>query len=131
MRGSCLCGEVRYEISGPLQEIHHCHCSRCRKAHGAAFATYAGIRRTDLRFLQGEEGLRWFQSSEQVERGFCATCGSNLIFRWAAVPDALWVAAGSFDEVPDLRPSFHMFVGSRAPWHSITDELPQHLEYPQ
>jgi hypothetical protein len=129
--GSCLCGAVRYEIAGPLQEIHHCHCSRCRKAHGAAFSTFAGVRRGDLRFLRGEESVRYFQSSEQVERGFCAACGSNLIFRSAALPDTLWVAAGSFDEAPEIEPSFHMFVKSKAPWHDITDSLAQHDDYPR
>jgi hypothetical protein len=130
MRGSCLCGEVRYEIAGVLQEIHHCHCSRCRKAHGTPFSTFAGARSGDLRFLRGEGAIRYFRSSEQVERGFCSHCGSMLVFRTAALPENVWIAAGSFDEAPEIRPGFHMFVGSKAAWHDITDGLPQHAEYP-
>lgn len=130
MLGSCLCGEVRYEITGELQEMHHCHCSRCRKAHGAPFGTYAGVARTDFRILGAEASVRSFRSSAQVERSFCARCGSNLSFRSDALPDTLWIAAGSFDETPPIRPSFHIFVDSKADWHEITDTLPQHAELP-
>jgi hypothetical protein len=131
MLGSCLCGDVRYEISGPLQEMHHCHCSRCRKAHGAPFGTYAGVGNADFRFLRGEESVRRFQSSSQVERSFCSRCGSNLTFRTTLLPDTVWVAAGGFDEAPAIRPGFHIFVASKAPWHEITDALPQHAEFPE
>jgi hypothetical protein len=131
MRGSCLCGDVRYEVTGPLHEFHHCHCSRCRKAHGAPFGTYAGVARADLRFLRGEESVRAFQSSERVERSFCPRCGSSLFFRTTVFPDSVWIAAGSFDDTPEIRPAFHIFVASKAPWHEITDALPQFAEYPE
>src|SRR5689334_19573533 len=105
MRGSCLCGIVRYEIDGPIKEMSHCHCSMCRKSHGAAFGTYAQIEAKDLRFTHGADKLKRFRSSEQVERGFCSECGSRLLFLFAGLPDRAWVAAGTFDEDPGVRPS--------------------------
>jgi hypothetical protein len=130
MRGSCLCGAVRYEVAGPFEEVHHCHCSRCRKAHGAAFSTFGRTTKGGLRFLSGEEKVRPFRSSPPVERSFCAECGSNLLFRFDPLPDAVWVAVGTLDDEPSMRPQAHIFVGSKAPWHAITDELPQFPEYP-
>jgi hypothetical protein len=130
VRGSCLCGAVRYEIAEPFEEMHHCHCSRCRKAHGAAFATFARTKRASLRFLAGEEKLRHFRSSPAVQRSFCGSCGSNLLGQFDALPQAVWVAVGSLDDDPGMHPQAHIFVGSKASWHTITDELPQFLEYP-
>ena len=123
IRGSCLCREVRHEITGELEEMHHCHCSRCRKAHGAAFSTFARTARTHLRLVSGERELQHFESSPPVRRSFCARCGSSL-------PEAIWVAVGTFDDDPGMRPGAHIVVGSRAPWHAITDDLPRHEEYP-
>ncbi len=130
MRGSCLCGTVRYEISGRIEEMHHCHCGMCRKAHGGTFSTYGRIPADTFRFTAGEDSVRRYRSSPQVERSFCGLCGSNLLWRFDELPDLLWVAAGSFDEDPGVRPAGHIFTGSKAPWHEITDGLPQHIEYP-
>jgi hypothetical protein len=130
IRGSCLCARVRYEISGPLEEIHHCHCSRCRKAHGAASSTFAQVAGDSFRFVAGEDRVRRYRSSPPVERAFCGDCGSNLLFRFEGAPAAAWVAAGTFDDDPGMRPGAHIFVGSKAAWYAITDDLPQHAEYP-
>jgi hypothetical protein len=131
IRGSCLCGGVAYEISAPLEEMHHCHCSMCRKQHGAAFSTYGQVPRTAFRFTRGEDQVRSFRSSEPVTRTFCSDCGSSLQFFFAAVPDAVWVAVGTFDDEPGRRPDGHIFVASKADWFEITDDLPRHREYPQ
>lgn len=130
IKGSCLCGAVRFEISEPFEEMHHCHCSKCRKAHGAAFSTFAQTAKKNLRFVSGERNVRHFRSSPPVQRSFCAQCGSSLFFQLDALPEAIWVAVGSLDTDPGLRPQAHIFVGSRAPWHDIIDELPQFEEYP-
>lgn len=130
IRGSCLCSAVRYEIHGAIEEVHHCHCSRCRKAHGAAFSTFARVRRGDLRFTAGAERLRRFRSSPPVERAFCEVCGSSLLFSFESLPDVVWLAVGTFDDHPGTRPQAHIFVGSKAAWHPITDELPQFEGYP-
>lgn len=129
--GGCLCGAVRYEIAGALEEMHHCHCSRCRKAHGAAFSTFARVRADSLRVSSGEDRVRRFRSSPQVERSFCSECGSSLFFRFEPLADAVWVAVGTIDGDPGLRPQAHIFAASKAPWHEILDDLPRHDEYPE
>jgi hypothetical protein len=127
--GSCLCGTVAYEITTPLEEMHHCHCSRCRKHHGAAFSTYAQLARTGFRFVRGEDRVRSYRSSQHVARTFCDNCGSNLQFLFDGLPDLVWVAAGSFDDDPQRKPDAHIFATSKAPWHEITDDLPRYEGY--
>ena len=129
LTGGCLCGAVRYAIAGPLHEMHHCHCSRCRKAHGAAFSTFARLSAADLRVTAGADRIRRYRSSPPVERAFCADCGSNLTFAFDGMADALWVAVGTLDDDPGIRPSAHIFATSRAPWHEIADGLPQFAGY--
>ncbi len=130
LRGSCLCGAVHYEVAGELEEIHHCHCSRCRKAHGAAFSTFGRLADAQLTITAGADLIRRYRSSPPVERSFCSVCGSNLTFRFDPFPDAVWLAIGSLDDDPGARPSAHIFAGSIAPWHQITDELPAFEKYP-
>ncbi len=130
LRGSCLCGAVRYTVTTALEEMHHCHCSRCRKAHGAAFATFARTAAAGVRVDDRTGALTPFQSSRPVQRSFCGACGSSLFFRFAPLPEALWVAVGTLDDDPGLRPQAHIFAASRAPWCAIADALPQFAEYP-
>lgn len=80
IRGSCLCGSVRYEIRVSLSRITHCHCSQCRKPHGAAFGTYATVNRADFTFITGEGDVTSYASSPGVLRTFCKRCGSTLQF---------------------------------------------------
>ena len=127
--GSCLCGQVTYEIEGPIGRIMHCHCGRCRKWHGAAFRTRASVRRSDFRFTGGEALLSRFKS-RRVERTFCATCGSNLASYYRAFPSVVGIALGTLDQDPGRRPEGHLFVESKAPWHDITDDLPRYEEMP-
>lgn len=128
IRGSCLCGAVRYEIAAPPRQITHCHCSRCRKAHGAAFATYAAVAADAFRYVTGAERVVRYLSSPVVERCFCGVCGSNLAFVSAATPAEIWVPVGGFDADAGMRASSHIFVGSKAAWHDIADDLPQYRE---
>jgi hypothetical protein len=130
INGSCLCGAVRYEISGDLRNMTHCHCSMCRKSHGAAFATYAEIELSDIRFTQGNESISRYQSSDSAQRIFCSRCGSNLLFDPKETPNQVWVAVGGLDSDPKERPGVHICVGSKAPWFEITDTLPQFTDDP-
>ncbi len=129
-KGSCLCNALQFEIAGPIQAIGNCHCSMCRKTHGAPYSTYAQIERDHLKVLAGEANLNRFSSSDPVTRSFCATCGSNFSFEFEGVPQAIWIAVGLLEDDPSLRPQHHMFTGSKASWHDITDDLPQHETYP-
>jgi len=130
LEGSCLCGAVRYRIDAALGAIHHCHCSRCRKAHGAAFSTFASVPADRVRFVAGEDRVRRFRSSPPVERSFCEVCGSNLTFRFDGLPETTWIAVASLDGDPGARPSGHIFAASKAEWFEISDDLPQWPEYP-
>lgn len=128
IRGSCLCKRVRFEIRGKLGRSSHCHCSMCRKAHGAAFGSYAAVKVEDLKMLSGEELILRYRSSPGVERTFCARCGSTLQFISDKLPGIIDVALGTLDEDPGIRVPHHIFVASRAPWFEITDGLPQYAE---
>jgi hypothetical protein len=109
-------------------EAHHCHCSRCRKAHGAAFATYACTAASALRIVAGDAAIKSYRSSTPVRRSFCGSCGSRLFFQHDAAPQLMFVAVGVLDEVrPSALPlDAHCFVGSKASWWPIVDELAQH-----
>jgi hypothetical protein len=109
--------------------MHHCHCSRCRKAHGSAFATWLLAARAGFRMLRGKELVASFASSSQVTRRFCRRCGSVVPEAdhgdgWVAVP------AGPCDGDPGLRPVAHIFAASKAPWYEILDALPRFDAYP-
>jgi hypothetical protein len=130
IRGSCLCGDVRFEIRGKLSDASHCHCSMCRKAHGAAFGTYASAKAAEFRFVSGENRITRYGSSAGIVRTFCARCGSTLPWLPESKPDVVDVALGVLDDDPGVRPACHIFVGSKAPWYEITDSLPQYPTRP-
>lgn len=128
MRGSCRCGAVRYEIAGAFKLVGNCHCSICRKSHGAAFVTWGIIDPEQFRWVAGEEFVQGHQSSPGTLRCFCGNCGSPLVCSHGGKVGE--VAVGSLDDDPGLRPREHIFVGSKAPWYEIADSLPQHAEWP-
>jgi hypothetical protein len=120
VRGSCLCGGVKYEITGPLMRSGHCHCSNCRKAHGAA-RSRARVRVEDFKWVQGEELVKYFESSPGFHRGFCSVCGSPIVSSPDRTPE-LGIALGGLDDDPGVRPERHFFVAGKAPWFEITDD---------
>ncbi|SES27320.1 MULTISPECIES: GFA family protein [Halopseudomonas] len=128
LSGSCLCQGVRYEIQGELKNVYNCHCSMCRKLHAAAFRTSAKIRSADWKTLQGQELIRFYESSPGEHKAFCSVCSSSLFTRFDAQPDVYGFPLGTLDTDPGVQPQRHVFVGSKAPWFEITDDLPQHLE---
>lgn len=130
LKGSCLCNSVQYEVRGELGPIVMCHCSRCRKANGSAFATNAPINSADFRLLHGKDALAEYESSPNVFRVFCKRCGSPLYSRRPAQPELLRLRIGTLDTPIDARPTAHIFVGSKAEWCEILDVLPQYAERP-
>ncbi len=130
IRGSYLCGSVRYEVRGTLGRVSHCHCSMCRKAHGAAFGTYARVKRSEFAWLSGADRIVSYRSSSSAQRTFCGTCGATLQYVSEGRPESFALALGTLDDDPGVRPSHHIFVGAKAPWFEITDGLPEHAEYP-
>ncbi len=129
VEGSCFCGTVRYEAEGPFNSMMSCHCSMCRKHHGSGFATYVSAPLEKFRWTAGEDNLLAYKSSEQGSRNSCATCGSTVPMTMPAYSLAL-LPAGPLEGDLGIKPEGHIFVGSKAPWYTITDNLPQHEEYP-
>ena len=125
IRGSCLCGRVKYRINGRPFDALNCHCSMCRKAHGAAFRSRATLKAADFEWVQGEGCVTFYESSPGNHRGFCRVCGSPIVSKFDAHPNYLGLPLGALDDDPGIRPKVHMHVASKAPWFTITDDLPQ------
>ncbi len=123
--GSCLCGRVRYEITGKIGPVAHCHCVACRKAQGVAFATNAPVRTKYFRLLTGADSVAAFESSPGKQRCFCRVCGSPLWSRRESEPEIIRIRLGLLDSDPGRRPLGHVWVGEKAPWYEITDDLPR------
>ena len=125
-RGECLCGSVRFEVEPPTRWCLHCHCTLCRKAHGAPFVTWFGIGKEQLRITHGEADLRWRNSSDHGRRAFCGRCGTQLFFVSTKWPGQIDIVRALIDGPIDRPPESHVYVDSRAEWFPITDELPRH-----
>ena len=127
LRGACECGAVRYRVADAFLYAANCHCSRCRAATGAAFKPFAGIERGQLEITAGSNRLLVF-GDDDLNHTRCGVCGSLL---YSVVRDGAYVhvAMGSLVDDPTIRPTEHIFVGSKAPWFEITDDLPQAEEY--
>jgi hypothetical protein len=102
----------------------------CRKAHGAAFATFGRIERGEFVLISGKDDLASYQSSKLATRTFCRQCGSMVHFIYKNQPASVWLALGTLDDDPGVRAAEHIFVGSKAPWFEITDDLPRHVGFP-
>ena len=129
IRGSCLCGEVRFEIDRVVGPFELCHCSRCRKASGSAFVAGLGVRVEDFRLLAGAELVRAYEAPvletpPPYRSAFCSRCGSPVP---DPPPDARWfeIPAGLLDDDPELRPDRHIFIECKSPWFPISDALQQ------
>jgi hypothetical protein len=128
--GSCLCGVVAFAIDGPTTPIEFCHCPRCRKACGSAFAATFYVPATALRWTRGEGEVATYEAPLRgrppaYRHVFCRRCGATLPIvdrelGYAEVP------AGLLDEDPGCQPLRHVFAGRKAPWFEITDSLPAH-----
>jgi len=127
-QGGCLCGKVRYEVAGPFADADHCHCSMCRRQHGAAFSTYAAFTPGNFEWISGEAYIKTYQTPGGGGWCFCSECGSSL----AGTDNGriTSVTLGTVDGDPGIRPQFHIFVGSGAQWHEINDDLPQFEQRP-
>lgn len=127
--GGCLCGAVRFELHGGIENIVCCHCSRCRKAQGSAFATNGVIRESDFRFISGHDVLNGYESSPGQTKYFCRHCGSPIFSKNVNRPGELRIRLGLIEAEIVERPRAHIFVGSKANWETICGDLPQYEEY--
>ncbi|WP_196258717.1 GFA family protein [Pelagibacterium limicola] len=128
LRGMCLCGAVEYRVEDAFSAAFYCHCSKCRRTTGSAFKPMASIPSGKLALSRGEDTLLVFGDPNETHDIHCRFCGS---FLYSIIDNGnTHVALGSLVDAPSARPSFHMFVGSKAPWYDITDDLPQYDEFP-
>ena len=114
--GKCFCGAVRFTATLPSKWVAHCHCTMCRRAHGAGFVTWAGFAESAVAIDDGEGQLRWYDSSPGAQRGFCARCGSPLFFRAERWAGELHIARAQFDEPLDRAPQAHVFWDNHVDW---------------
>ncbi|QHF44220.1 aldehyde-activating protein [Pseudomonas sp. S35] len=120
LHGSCLCKAVQYQLDSLDMPISHCHCISCRKAHGAAFVTTAGVMREHFRWTQGEALLSSFESSPGKLRRFCSRCGSHLIAERGHQPHVI-VRVATLDDDPGVRPTSHIWTAHDVPWLAHED----------
>jgi hypothetical protein len=127
LTGKCLCGAVQYQVTDAFAYAANCHCSSCRRATGSAFKPFAGIAREELRITKGDDDVLTFGKPLAGDI-HCRICGSLL---YSVVRDSKFVhvTMGTLVDAPSIKPAQHIFVGSKAPWFTITDDLPQHDEH--
>ncbi|WP_105371117.1 GFA family protein [Neorhizobium huautlense] len=124
LSGECFCGAVAYAVEDAFVYAAICHCSNCRRTTGSAFKPFAGIPREKLALTKGADSLLIYGGPDNHD-AHCRACGSLL---YSLVREAAWVhvAMGTLVDAPTIRPTHHIFVGSKAPWYEITDDLPQY-----
>jgi hypothetical protein len=123
--GSCLCGAVRFEVTGGLPEASACHCTMCRK-HTGHFEAGVDLPRSQVTMVQ-QDTLAWYQSSAKVRRGFCSVCGSSLFFD-PVERDWIGIMMGAFDGPTNTKIGLHIFVADKGDYYEIGDGVPQNAQ---
>jgi hypothetical protein len=128
LAGKCLCGAIHYTVADDFSYALNCHCSDCRRATGSAFKAFAGIERDKLAITKGEAHVLIFGDKNASHDVHCKACGS---FLYSVIRDSAFVhvTMGTLVDAPTIRPTAHIFVGDKAPWFKITDDLPQYEEH--
>ena len=129
MEGGCLCGAVRYSISGSPFAAEYCHCTMCQKSSGAAVVSWMDFRTDQLTWTTGKPSE--YESSENVRRGFCAECGSTLSFRDTRHPDYMSLTIASLDDPNLVKPTYHIYTDSQVKWLNIDDDCKRFPKGPE
>lgn len=124
LHASCLCGAVALTLPDQFDYMGNCHCSECRKFSGGDYASVGGLDGNQVTIVKGEEAIGRYRKSAETTLAFCRHCGSSL-FSQKSSSGKINLRLGVLDDVPSQRPAFHIFVGSKAPWHQIGDDCPQ------
>jgi len=124
--GGCLCGGVRYRISGALRGVIACHCSQCRRTSGH-YAAMTSAPSANI-VMTSSGSLAWYRSSDTAERGFCGRCGGNLFWKQAG-QDTISITAGTLDTPTNLRVEEHIFVADKSDYYTIDDGVPRKQEW--
>lgn len=129
IEGSCLCGGIKFQVEPIPEKTYNCHCSLCRKAHGAAFATQVFAKGETLKFIQGEELLKEYQGPVGI-RAFCSNCGSRLMNFLPDKTRYLSIALASIDSDTNIKPVSHAFAASKLDWVEPSKDIPCYDEMP-
>lgn len=128
MTGGCLCGAIKYELAEAPAMMGVCHCKNCQRQAGSAFSTLAGVPKDQFKFTEGEPKLYVdgdTKSGNQVERYFCADCGSPIYSALGSQPDSLFLKTGTMDDTSGFNPQFHVWCDTRQNWVDLPDDVPQ------
>ena len=128
IEGGCLCGEVSYQVAGPLVDSSHCHCSMSRRQHGAACATYASFQTSAFSWTSGESLVAIYEVATGGGWCFCKNCGSTLAGTDNGVIKS--ITLGTVKGDPGTSPEVHIYTDSKAVWYEISEELPQYKKRP-
>lgn len=129
LRGSCVCSSIEFEVISIPEMVFNCHCTRCCKSHGAAFATQAFAIRKSLKFIRGQDKLKEFQSTGGI-RAFCDRCGSRLMNYAQDNGDYLSIALCCIDTPHNLAPVANVCISSKVDWCELSDRIPKFPELP-
>ncbi len=122
--GGCLCGAIRYRLTGPIESVAHCHCGMCRRASGAPVVTWLTVPAARFTVTKGEPA-RW-KSSAHAERTFCPSCGAQITFWSTRYPDEIDVTLGTLDHPERYPAARHVWVADKLPWLHLDEALPAH-----
>jgi hypothetical protein len=125
-RGACLCGTVKFEVTPPTKWCAHCHCSMCRRAHGAGVVTWVGVPEAQFRVTAGESAVVRYDSSPGAYRRFCGKCGTQLFFAGKRWPGEVHIALATFEGDIDRQPQAHAYFDRHVGWLPWDDALPKY-----
>ena len=128
LAGGCLCGAVRYRISGAPLMAALCHCTMCRRASAAPAVAWAMFHEAQVAFVRGKPAT--YASSPEASRGFCPACGTQICFTASYIPGLIDITIGSLDAPEALAPALHYWDSKRLPWVHFADDLPRFAEFP-
>ena len=126
IRGSCMCGAVRFELTPPTDFFSHCHCESCRRAHAAPFVSWTGVLEHRFRWVAGADKLRGYRSSHHATRTFCTVCGTRVSYVSTEWPGKVYVPVATLLDPMDREPESHIHIGEAVPWCVLGDSLPRH-----
>jgi hypothetical protein len=128
-QGQCLCGQIKFEITQPIEDIICCHCSECRRVQGTAFATNGNVKNKNFKFLTGENNLTEFKENDNKSRFFCSGCGAPVMAKLKNNPTYTRIRLGLITNDIQEKIDKHIFVTSKANWDTICDDVIQHKEW--
>jgi len=128
LNGSCLCGNIQYQVQGPIKWCANCHCTRCQRSHGSGFVTWVGVLKHQFNLIKQSTSIKWYPSSEKSEYGFCPICGTSLLFRSEKWPDEIHFTLANITSDHQLKPTAHAYFDTHVDWLNFEDDLEKYSD---